>query len=258
MGFFSRRRRSWLLVAALASACALGSAFVLTSRSSADADQAAITAIISDFQQAEAARSDIPADAVSEIQARLADLQPISDGSADDSGSPVEILPTAVKEKMNRAKGALLNAFCSQAFQRRHEHDARLSDIVEAGLYNNPQQTLVVREQTEVLASPMLKDDGETAIVWAYSWWGDVTASGHGCQGWDVSEYRMIKEDGAWKVDRRSPLVSAESTSAEWGPHAPHTSIANAEQEGPSALYPDQAIPRDQLQAVVDMAVPDK
>lgn len=260
-GLLARKKRLWIALGVFVIACSLATAFVLTARSSADADQVAISALISDFQQAEVNASIIPGDSVNVVQTRLDSLSAtMNRPTTDTDSSPVQILPAPVRERMNRATEARLQKYCSSAYQKLAANSTPLADVVEAGLYNNPQLPLLVEPQTELLAALVMKNDGQTAIVWAYSWGGDVTTTGKGGQSWRVVEYRVVKENGQWRVDGRSSLAVAESTSQpyQWGPYTPHTPLEDAEQEGTSVLYPSQMIPRDKLQALADMAVPDK
>lgn len=261
----SPRRWSWslriaLLVAVLA--CVAGSAFLWTDRSPADADQVPILSLIADYRRAEISEATIPADALDIVAARLdAVAQSPDRETMDEEYSPTTILPSDVREGMDKAHAWRLATYCSAAYQERHAGDVSLSDVVEAGLYNAPTDPIVVEQQYELMAVQVLENDGGKAIVWTYSWAGDVLSDGKGRQTWTVEEYRVIKEDEEWRVDARRRLVmtfpeNGEQNSVEtWGPLSPHYSIVYAQQEGPSELYPDQLVPRGMLQNLEEIAL---
>ena len=203
-------KRLWLVALGILIAATAASTFFLTSRSAADADSSAILSLISDFQGAEVGASTIPADAVSTVESAMAGVAASATRPViNQEKSPVQILSASARDEINQADATLFKSYCSTAFQQRHASDVPLADVVEAGLYNNPQEPLVLHEEQKLMAGEVMKDDGTTAIVWTYSWYGDITTNGNGQQGWGIDEYRVVKEGGQWRIDARTRLLDA-------------------------------------------------
>ncbi len=218
--------------------------------------------MVAAFEAAQASESTIPAGSVSVVQARLdvlakADDRPV----ADDDRSPVRVLPAAVCETIDEAHAKRLATFCSTAYQRRHAEDVPLSDVVEAALYNNPTAPLCLENEPKLLSGVTKKNEDGVAIVWAYLWFGDVTTKGQGGQSWRVQEYRLVKQDGHWRIDARNCLASASAkesagdAEASWGPYSPHYSIAEADLEGASELGIDANTIRRELSDLESLAI---
>lgn len=251
-GQFGKRTRStWVIIAVVVMVAIVVPAVVRTSRSSAEADESAIAAVIVDFEAAQARAIAIPADAASEVQARLLELDDKSGREVVDAGkSPVGILPEAARATLNKEQNAYLN-LCSTAYQSRHSRDEKAADATEIGLYNNPQRPLLLEEQHKVLAVHVMELATARATAWVYSWSGDVTTAGKGAQNWVVDEYTLVFEDEQWRIDRRTPIgtmfptldASGERVSEDWGPYSPHNDVGSIEQDGGSSLYPGSRVP---------------
>lgn len=263
-------RRPWLrgrsavtVLAVVAVAVVAAAALAFASQSSADRDEKEIKSLIRAYEATEAEMSQLPQSAVRQVEERLAALPAVSSrtGRGQDV-SPVAILPEAVRQEIDRRVEACDAEFCSSSWRARHVNDVPMSDVIESGLYNNaePDSLLDGRYITEVLSVNVMRNDGQAALAWAYSWTGPDSAGVPGGQSWVIQEYRLVREDDAWKLDARTPLVTAaaetddEGAPLSWGPDAPHDSLADAEQESASALYSDQVIPKERLQALVDAA----
>ncbi|NLT92798.1 MAG: hypothetical protein GXY02_06715 [Actinobacteria bacterium] len=261
MELLRSRKRRVSIACAVVVTLAVALMMLLSAEGSADANEAETLSVIRDFQAAEARQSTIPASAVDVVKAKLADLEEMSTRpTVDEERSPVAILPPSVRDSMDRAHAERLTAFCSKAYQERHAQDVLLSDVVEAGLYNGPEAPLCIDREQRLMAGMLKQQDGDTAIVWTYSWVGDVTTEGSGPQSWTVEEYRLIQEHGEWRIDARHTLATsssepaAEDGSVPWGPLSPHYSIVEGHLEGASAVYPDASSIRGHLKALEEKA----
>ncbi len=264
MRLSSSRRHIVLILAGIAMGALVASMTVLDSRASAEADETEMLSVVAAFEAAQASESTIPADSLSVVQDRLDTLATADDRPvADDEQSPVRVLPADVCDAIDKAHAERLATFCSKAYQMRHEEDVPLSDVVEAGLYNNPTAPLCVESRQKLLAEVMKKNDDGVAIVWVYLWFGDVTTKGYGGQSWRVHEYRLVKQDGDWRIDARSCLASScskksgDDAATSWGPYSPHYSIAEAELEGSSELDLDANAIREGLKGLENLALAD-
>gem|GEM_PF-1667745 len=254
-------KRRWVTVAvvlALLGTIAVGG-LVLAQVSPAGIDEAEIASLIRAFERTEASMGAIPDGAVSSVHARLAELPELSRRAGrGEELSPVKLLPDVARDEINRAWSVWNTDYCSAAWQARHAEDTPLSDIIESGLYNNAEGANELgRDVTELLSVAVMRDDGKSAIVWAYSWTGQETPGGQGGQSWIIQEYRVVREGDAWRIDARRALTSAAAQTDDrgqqlsWGPESPHDSLVDAEQEGESELYPGMSIPVEQLKSLV-------
>jgi hypothetical protein len=236
-------------------------ASVWTSRTSADADETEILSLISDFMTAEAKQSQIPAEALPIVEERLAALADAEDERvADDESAVHDILPADVRQGIDKAFADRLATYCSAAYQERHADDVSLSGVVEAGLHNSPKAPVCVESKQILMAGVLKSNDDGIAIVWTYSWSGDETTQGHGAQAWAFEEYRLIREDGEWRIDARSSLASSTPVRdarqpAAWGPYSVHYPLAEAELEGTSELGLDDSAVRSGLTSLESLAL---
>lgn len=248
------------ILSTIAIAAVLGSA--LTSRGNAAQDESAIKANIAGWITVFNGCFEVPADAISTVEARQAQvkaahLKPIDSTSQDH----LQILPDDAQAVMNARWQKLMTYLTSQYAAAGSKNDFVAQ--MDEGLYNNPAEAPVTDVQTKVLAIDCKQLTSSTCVAWAYYWDGDVSADGSRMQNWGVDEFRLLNVNGKWLIDNVNPLGTLcqpegtmwNTTHGQWGPSAPREPIITGEWSG-SLLYPGQAVPLDQIEALMNSASP--
>ena len=258
-------RRGALVVTAAVACGAVVACFFVVPHDRPRAVDPAVASVITGYEAGVGHANSLPADSVATVQQRL------SNEKADASWRPTateahpgDVLPPAAVATIDARYSHCLSAFCTARLAAESQQQS-LSGVIGASLYNNPGSPPVVDEQTKVMAveSEALVTDTSgpaTDVVWAYVWRGDVTTAGKGSQDWCVNEYRLVQDDGRWRIDSISQLrlvTATDSTgrpfSDEWGPTAPHESVTQSPSDcrGSSSVhFPSEAREDEMLAAL--------
>jgi len=212
--------------------------------------------VIAGYETGVGHANSLPAGSVAAVQRRLAAVKAGANWKPTATAEhPGDVLPPAAVATIDARCRECLSAFCTARLAAESQRQS-LAGVIGASLHNNPDSLPVVDEQTKVMAidsEALVTDPTRPAIhvVWAYVWRGDVTTAGKGSQDWCVNEYRLIQDDGRWRIDSISQLrlmtamdAAGKPFSNEWGPAARHESVTRSPSDlrGTSSLhFPSEA-----------------
>ncbi len=225
----------------------------MVSSSSKASDEVAIKDLISKYALAHHQGHIVPAYALSAVEARQAEILAKSEAPIDEGEAHQHVLPEKAIVELNERYDAMMASFCTK--RRAEASKMNWAEMIDASLYNNPQEPPLVDVQNEVLAIQVKKRDSQTCVVWALQWAAEYTTQGKKLQDWTVWEYQLVDKAGGWRIDGVTPLAWLGPTSSDWGPNAPHQDMSIAELSPGSCLYPGQFVPREELSQLEAAAV---
>jgi hypothetical protein len=247
----TRKRRVVTVLCAVAVVAGISATWA-TLGAQAAPDKSAIQAVISGYETGKDEANSVPYAYAAQVQSGLDQLKadPSWKPNATETNPGAHVLPAAAWSQMADTYDANVAKYCTGQFHGNFSNGDEAAASINAGLRNNPQEPVLVQEQTKVLEIQIEKVEGSTCVVWAYRWTGDITTKGHGPEDWSVYEYTLVNDGDSWRIASRAQLVAltefyntGERISDAWGPNAPHQSVAERDDQNisKSSLYPDPA-----------------
>jgi hypothetical protein len=255
---FGNRRSRWLAGFGIAVVGGLTAGMLLLTGSTSDTtamsrqDLAAVGRLAVAYSNAKSIAVVVPQDALADVMRRQAEVVASGAGPVQDGQPHTAVLSAAAKREIDAAYRAAMSKVLTPAFVvRTVDRPAAAGDdagtMLDEGLYNNPKQAPLIREQTALAGYLKCKGQiGKDYVVWVQWWVEDVTAAGPRIEAWPVYELRVTSTPAGWLIaEARVIWVCLDTDHSTWGPTSPHESLSSGEHGAPSAFLGAQVTASD-------------